>query len=559
MTAQRPPQEGPPSWLVATLILSLFAAPALVTLGAGALALRYTRARPWWLVTGALVALGTTFALEGVREALVAHVWVIEQALLAVRRGQALEPLIVPGILRMVPVGAPVGLLLAAGAHQPAPGLEPTRPNTLRQAELTPRKVERLVLRAGDSDALGVYLGGDLAAWRRGALVVPPPGLFDLGVLVLGQPGVGKSVAAARLAYLMARQDRQLVVIDGKGDRGFVDLVTSAYLAGRPGATVKVWPDAPYDLWRTDPDGPDALVGKLMGVWTFDERSEFYGIVAELVLRLAVGAPGMPPVAGAVDLMERVDLGWLRKAWERHRFELGKLEDTKEKFNGVSVRIANLVATLGGKFDGQWAVDDVDLAILSVPTVANRRVGDASMRILLGEFAHYATVRKPPARRAALLFDEFSALEGGRPLAVDQMERNRGFGVGVVLSAQSVASLGDVDQRERLLSAAAAVIAFRSPIPAQVAQLAGTIHGLDAAHRYDDEGAHSVTYTERQHAKVEPGLIRSLPTGIGAVISGDHALQVKVIQTPAPALEGNAPRRLWLPSPPGWRRKELEP
>jgi hypothetical protein len=44
----------------------------------------------------------------------------------------------------------------------------------------------------------------------------------------------------------------------------------------------------------------------------------------------------------------------------------------------------------------------------------------------------------------------------------------------VLLSAQSAARLGSEPERERLLAASSAVVLFRSPMPAELAALAGS-------------------------------------------------------------------------------------
>jgi hypothetical protein len=61
-----------------------------------------------------------------------------------------------------------------------------------------------------------------------------------------------------------------------------------------------------------------------------------------------------------------------------------------------------------------------------------------------------------------------------RALAVNIVERARSSGAGVLLSAQSAAGLGSELERERLLAASSAVVLFRSPMPAELAALAGS-------------------------------------------------------------------------------------
>jgi hypothetical protein len=102
--------------------------------------------------------------------------------------------------------------------------VEAERRQRARAEARTRRRVARRVEREGAdprSEALAVSLGGDLDGWRigskPGALVVPPPGQLDLSMLLLGQPGVGKSVAISRLAHLGAKERRHLCIVDAKG------------------------------------------------------------------------------------------------------------------------------------------------------------------------------------------------------------------------------------------------------------------------------------------------------------------------------------------------------
>ena len=62
-----------------------------------------------------------------------------------------------------------------------------------------------------------------------------------------------------------------------------------------------------------------------------------------------------------------------------------------------------------------WSYEDVDLAVLTVPTLLSKAEADAAMRVVLEDYGHYATGRKPREGEDALLvLDEFCALASGR-------------------------------------------------------------------------------------------------------------------------------------------------
>jgi hypothetical protein len=175
----------------------------------------------------------------------------------------------------------------------------------------TRRRVERRADREGAdprSLALAVSLGGDLDHWRLGsgpgALVVLPPGELDLAMLLLGQPGVGKSVTISRLAYLAAKERRHLTVVDAKGGHdGLAADVIAAYLQAWPDARVGLFPQASVDIWR---GSPAALVNRLIQVWDFSPEAAYYREIAVVALRLALGQPG-PPCRSSAELVARLD------------------------------------------------------------------------------------------------------------------------------------------------------------------------------------------------------------------------------------------------------------
>jgi hypothetical protein len=503
-----------------------------------------TRVRVWWAAVAATAAAGLVLWVQGVQEAFQAHLWLVEHLLLAAGRGDPVWPLIGAGVVRMLPLGLPAGVLIGCATANPtslagpagadtaatwgagqAPGPQRTEPK-----QLPPRKVERLVARAGADPrhlALGVDLGGDLDGWRRRRYVIPPAGHLGLATLLIGAPGAGKSVAIHRLAYLAGLERRHLVVLDAKGGHdGLAGDVVAAYLTARPDAHVRLFPQEPIDLWRGT---PGQIVNRLVEVWDFSPEAAFYREVAVLALRLALGAPGEQCTSTA-ELVRRLAPGVLADLWRQHPVNRALVADLKPRLPDVQLRVSNLVASLSGSFDGAWSFEDVDLAVITVPSLAAPTDADAALRVLLADYGHYVMTRKPPGLPSLAIFDEFSALAGGRRLAINLLERARGAGAGVILAGQSVEALGDDEERARLLGAAAAVIGFRQPQPAVVSSLAGTISDLDAAVRIAG-GEFSTTYTQRQRARVDHDLFRSAPTGVATVIAAGRAQRLRIIRT----------------------------
>jgi hypothetical protein len=103
------------------------------------------------------------------------------------------------------------------------------------------------------------------------------------------------------------------------------------------------------------------------------------------------------------------------------------------------------------------------------------------MRVVLEDYGHYATGRKPRQGEDALLvLDEFSALASGVDSAINLAERVRDVGVQVVVAAQSVEGLGDHRQAARLLaSCAGGVVVHQCPDPERLLALAGQVRVLE--------------------------------------------------------------------------------
>jgi hypothetical protein len=523
--------------------LTLFCLPALPVWLAGAAVVRLTRARLWHLAVAAVLLGAVVILLEGgPTQALARHF--AGYALLVRQFGARtiqLPPLRVV-FLPQLPLAVPTGLAAAfchGAANRdttivPAEFEHAEQRHRQRTEERTRRKAERLAGREAErpeSDALGTSLGGDLTSWQRGRLIVPPPGQLGLTTLLIGAPGAGKTVCIERLAYLAGRERRHLVVLDAKGGHdGLAQGVVAAYLAAWPNARIRLFPQEPLDIWRGT---PQQVVNRLVNVWDWSPESAYYREIATVALRLALGQPGRP-CTSTDELVARLDHGALKRVWSNHNAERILVEGLKDKLPDVQLRVANLVAALGPSFDGDWSWEDCDCAVVTVPSMVASLDADACLRVLISDVGHFTMSpdRKRPGAPSLLIVDEFSAIQGGRRVAIDLLERGRGAGTGVVLAGQSAVALGDEDERARLLAAASAQIVFRTPMPAELAALAGSERVAEAAWQAEEgDLTGRQTITMRARGRVDQDELRSAPTGVATIISAGRKVRARIIRT----------------------------
>jgi hypothetical protein len=232
------------------------------------------------------------------------------------------------------------------------------------------------------------------------------------------------------------------------------------------------------------------------------------------------------------ELVRRLDPATLARLWAKHPAEAGLVKTLGPKLGDVCMRVANLAAAIAGQLDGARAIGEADLTIVSLPVMANQGDAEALFRILMADVAHWASVRKS-ARPALLVVDEFSAISGGRPQAIDVLERGRSAGVPAILSGQSYASLGPDEERDRIVSAAATVVLFASNSPDELARLAGSVQAAEAVLAVEGgrwTGRASVT--TRARSRIDANVIRQLAPGQAVVVSGGRAGKLQVIRAP---------------------------
>jgi hypothetical protein len=548
----RPPAAPEPRPGFALYVGAFLLSPLILVAWAASCALLRVTGWPRWRLAVVAVASGALiiWAEGGIVSALLRHF--SGPLSLAHQFGASEVHLPVPGafLWPQLPLAVPVGLLAASftrgrdlAVPDPAAAVREQRRQVKveRKARAIAARTSRNVAGGNSNNGvavspLGVSLGGDLPpSWRSGRYVVLSDHAARLPELAIGQSGAGKSAYIGRRVYLAAGQGRQVIALDGKGDRQFVETVTDAYRAGWELAnaigqspTIHVFDDQPLDGWRGD---PAAQVNRLLSVWEWSLESDWYRQQATLALRLACDAPG-PPVDSMAELVQRMDPPTLARLWAKDPAASALVKMLLPDLNGICVRLANLAFALKGRLDGTVAIGETDLCVISLPVMADPTDAESLFRVLLTDAAHWASVRKT-TRPAFLVCDEFSAIPGGRGAAIHLMERGRSFGVPSLLSGQSYASLGGDEDRDRIVSAAATLTLFASNSPDDLARLAGSVQTTEAVLQAEDgrwTGRASVT-TRSRH-RVDPNTVRQLAPGQAVLVSGGRAERIQVIRAP---------------------------
>jgi hypothetical protein len=178
----------------------------------------------------------------------------------------------------------------------------------------------------------------------------------------------------------------------------------------------------------------------------------------------------------------------------------------------------------------------VDLAVITVPTLAQQADAMAVARMILTDFGAYCLVRKPRiGEDVTFIVDEFSAVTAAAPMVIDLAERVRDVGGQVVVSAQSYEGLGrDDSERRRMRDALApgGLIVHRLAEPEEVAKVGGTVRAMEQSWQLETTGQTGLGTVKMAHKmRVDPDEVRQARTGEAWVITRGRAARMTVLRS----------------------------
>jgi hypothetical protein len=286
---------------------------------------------------------------------------------------------------------------------------------------------------------------------------------LELGGLILGTKGSGKTWALALLIEALAWLGRPCVVLDPKPSRDLAAVV--ARLGGI------IWTIGGPRPWDALPDDPSELANQLVEVLPVDARTKVYRDAARLWVLVAGQALRRqrehPTVARMADLCRPGKLAALLKAQGRLD-ELPRLSQTEQDgvlSLGTSLSVlARGVAgqSLGAGLDALRLEDAMASGKIVLLQLAagpypeeTRMLGAWALRAMLRLLRHPSP--------CVLLCDEFARLGVQGRAALELLALGREFGKAVILATQGPSDLGELGHHalDQAAQDAGWILAFR--------------------------------------------------------------------------------------------------
>lgn len=385
--------------------------------------------------------------------------------------------------------------------------------------------------KVGEHGVIGRPLGGDLWEWLQEGFFFYPLYVLIYHAVIIGRSGSGKSELLRRIAYLAAKiYGMKVVNFDGKGE--WEDAARFQLTMEKAGCKkIGIFPLTAHNGWR---GSRQDVLNLLMSSQLFE--SDYYRGVTLNILKFALYAPGLPPVADGQELLRRIYPPALQEMYKGME-ESDYLDSlSKDALWGPYGRYQAFFGAVLDRLDGETGYGDWDAAYYLLDKKRLQREIGAFARYLIEDFQLYMALRQVHRKdqRILLILDDYSAYSDMVGV-FDLFERVRSAGGCVIACAQGYQGLGP--DAERLLEGAATIILNRCSLPEKFIRMAGVRKTPEISfhmHTNSDdvdakpEEVDSATMHMVDEPGVHPDEVRKLAKGESVFLYGNEWQKIAV-------------------------------
>ena len=355
-------------------------------------------------------------------------------------------------------------------------------------------------------------------------------------MFVLGATGSGKTEFLKRLAVETLRtSDREIYVIDGKGERTFAQDIANLIYAYRK-KSVPIFrfgfgQDELSSVYNGFLGSKEAIQNRLLaliGVEDMTGNAQYYADINRDLIQLicGIGNRHIEPPRSFEEVRNRCSKAWLLRSYTSTADQADIEAIPNDALEGLKWRLRHLVRDFSPYVDPHgFSLDSTTGAVFSINTLSVGDTAKAFLNFFVEDVKDWIATRKDPNKPGLLIIDEFGAFGNKNIIALLSLARS--MGLGVVLATQDVASLTDNRVRDRILGNSVIKVIMRNDQSEEVANLAGTqknllmtIQGKDG----DPTGMSSARFEDI--FKVHPNDVARLLPGQCFVVYNRYATKV---------------------------------
>ena len=373
---------------------------------------------------------------------------------------------------------------------------------------------------------------------QRGSWITCEDRLLDEHLFVLGATGAGKSTSLLRLcAEILEKTDRDLIIVDGKGDEELAQDIralvwkyrqhdTPIFRLGGPKA------GAQYNGFCGSAESVYNRLAQMIQISAAEGNATYYADVNRDILQLICYAPGGPP-RSMQELRHRLRLEWLQQIYanDPDESELVADMDTKDieslaaRLRPLTREFKNLISSEG------FSLEETRTAFFSIKALS---VGDSAQRFcrfLIEDFKDFVTNRAK--RRGFLGIDEFGVF--GNENVRDLLAQARSKHYGVCLLTQEYANLGDENLARQILANTRTKILMGTDYPEEIGKPGGTKFQIESGIQSNELGPTGMITSRIQHAfKVDMNYVRRFRPGQSFIIRNGYTVAIQISRVDVP-------------------------